>query len=293
MSCQGNLLSVRVSVHYRNRPGVLRDVSLEVGSGEMVGLVGQSGSGKSTLALAILRLIEWRGGRVEGKILFQGKDLVRSSEREMQQIRGKRIGLVLQNPVSSLNPALRIGTQLREAWRAHASGSEEECAKNLSALLESVSLPPTEELLRSYPRQLSTGMAQRVLIAAAILHRPALLIADEPTSSLDVITQAEILRLFARLNRELGMAILLISHDLLSVASLCDRIAILREGRIVECGGAAQIFTTPRHPYTQQLLEALPRNPYENGASITAPDAQDRVPAQRGETVSAADDASS
>jgi len=171
----------------------------------------------------------------------------------------RAVSLVLQSPLSSLNPALKIRTQLKEAWRAHASGTSADCAKAIAASLESVSLPADEDFQRKYPSQMSVGQAQRVLIAMAIMHRPALLIADEATSALDVITQSEILELFRELNRSTGMAILYISHDLASVAGICDRIAILHQGAIVESGTTEQIFSEPHHEYTQRLMAALPR----------------------------------
>jgi len=255
------LLSLRLSVDYRNKPGVLRDISLDIQRGEILGLVGQSGSGKSTLALAILRLLHLKGGTARGDLLFKGEDLSAKSESQMRSLRGREISIVLQSPLSSLNPALRIGSQLGEAWRAHASGTREECAAAIRNALTSVSLPNEADFLRRRPSQLSVGQAQRVIIAMAILHRPSLLIADEATSALDTITQSEILTLFARLNRELGMGILYISHDLLSVASQCHRIAILNSGEIVECGPPSQIFGTAQHEYTRKLVAALPRLP--------------------------------
>ena len=255
------LLSLRLSVDYRNKPGVLRDISLDIRPGEILGLVGQSGSGKSTLSLAILRLLHLKGGTARGDLLFKGEDLSAKSESQMRSLRGREISIVLQSPLSSLNPALRIGSQLGEAWRAHASGTREECAAAIRNALTSVSLPNEADFLRRRPSQLSVGQAQRVIIAMTILHRPSLLIADEATSALDTITQSEILTLFARLNRELGMGILYISHDLLSVASQCHRIAILNSGEIVECGPPSQIFGTPQHEYTRKLVAALPRLP--------------------------------
>ncbi len=255
------LLSVCLSVDYAGKPGVLRQAALEVHPGEVLGLVGQSGSGKSTLALAILRLLG-SATTVKGRISFQDQDLLELSEREMQQVRGREIGLVLQSPLSSLNPSLRIGTQLMEAWRAHGNGLPEKAKEYLLDLLSAVSLPAEEGFLRRYPRQLSVGLAQRVLIAMAIVHRPPLLIADEPTSALDAITESEILQLFGRLNQALQMGILYISHDLLSVASLCHRVAILHQGEIVECAKTDHIFRSPTHPYTQRLIEALPKNPF-------------------------------
>jgi ABC-type dipeptide/oligopeptide/nickel transport system ATPase component len=248
-------------VDYAGKADVLRRVTLQIEPGEVLGLVGQSGSGKSTLVLAILQLLGLKGGVARGEVGFPGRNLMRLGERQMRAVRGREIGLVLQSPLSALNPALRIGTQLSEAWRAHARRSGDGYQTRLRRLLESASLPADESFLRRYPTQLSVGQAQRVLITMAILHRPALLLADEPTSALDVITQSEILQLFARLNRELHMSILYISHDLLSIASLCHRIAILHEGEIVECGTTGQIFHNPMHPYTRRLISALPRNP--------------------------------
>jgi ABC-type glutathione transport system ATPase component len=255
------LLSFRLSVDYRNKTGVLRDVFMELRQGEILGLVGQSGSGKSTLSLAILRLLHLKGGTARGSLSFKGQDLFAKTEAEMRSLRGREMSIVLQSPLSSLNPALRIGSQLSEAWRAHADGTREECAAAIRAALANVSLPNDNDFLRRRPSQLSVGQAQRVIIAMAILHRPSLLIADEATSALDTITQSEILRLFAQLNRELRMGILYISHDLLSVAALCHRIAILKDGEIVECGPPSQIFGAPQHAYTQKLVAALPRLP--------------------------------
>jgi len=249
------LLQLRVSVEYGQKR-VLNEVSLDVARGEIVGLVGRSGEGKSTIALSILGLLGLKGGRCEGEILFEDWDLLKLNPREMRRLRGKEISLVPQSPVAALNPNMRLGAQLEEAWRAHEKGKPA-----WKPLLESVSLPAEESFLRQYPRNLSVGLAQRFLIAMAILHHPALLLADESTSALDTITQAEILGLFRRLNRERGIAILYISHDLASVASLCHRVAILHEGRIVESGAVEEVFENPRHGYTRQLIEAIPRLP--------------------------------
>jgi len=272
------LLSAQVTVRYPGKAPVLRGISLEIARGEVVGLVGQSGSGKSTLALAILGLLGRQRATVEGKIIFQGADLLAMRERELRNLRGSSLSLVLQSPLASLNPALEIRTQLREAWRAHskAAGSNtrnEDCGQAIQSALKSVSLPSGEaddnrDFLRKRASQLSVGQAQRVLIAMAIMHRPALLIADEATSALDVITQSEILELFGRLNRETGMSILYISHDLPSVAGICQRIAILHEGQIVECGPTEQIFTAPVHPYTRRLMAALPQLPTHREAAM-------------------------
>jgi len=253
------LLSLDLSVSYPNRNEVLRNVRLTMRHGEILGLVGQSGAGKSTLALAILGLL--RGAAVQGSVRLLNRELTSLSEREMRQIRGREIALVLQSPLSSLNPILRIEAQMREAWGAHARGSRQDCEARMRQVLQQVQLPTTREFLSRRSSQLSVGQAQRVLIAMALLHRPSLLIADEPTSALDVITQAEILNLFSRLNRELGMAVLYISHDLLSVGELCHRVGILHGGEIVECAATPQIFASPAHPYTQRLMQSLPRLP--------------------------------
>jgi len=253
------LMSARVSVRYGDKPPVLREVKLDIRRGEVLGLVGQSGSGKSTLAMSILGLLDRKRVKTEGAIEFEGSDLLKLRERELRELRGKKIALVLQSPLSSLNPALKIRTQLRETWRAHSSGSVAECDQAIRAALESVSLPSTEEFLRKYPSQMSVGQAQRVLIAMAVIHRPALLIADEATSALDVITQSEILKLFRELSRSSGMTLLYISHDLASVAEICDRIAILHQGEIVEMGAAEQVLTDPQHEYTRRLMAAMPK----------------------------------
>ena len=234
---------------------------LDIQRGEVLGLIGQSGSGKSTLAMTILGLLDRKRVRAQGSIVFDGADLLTLPEAELRHLRGRKIALVLQSPLSSLNPALKIRTQLREAWSAHVSGSSADCDSALRRTLENVSLPADDEFLRKYPSQMSVGQAQRVLIAMAIIHHPALLIADEATSALDVITQAEILKLFRHLNQNSGMAILYISHDLASVAGICDRVAILHQGQIVESGITHHVLTTPSHEYTQRLLAAMPRMP--------------------------------
>jgi ABC-type dipeptide/oligopeptide/nickel transport system ATPase component len=261
------LLSLRLSVDYPGKPGVLHDLALDVGKQEILGLVGQSGCGKSTLALAILKLLYLKRAQARGSIHFNGRDLMALGEREVRSLRGKEIGLILQSPMSSLNPALRIGTQLAEAWKVHQRGLAEECQHALRDALRNVSLPGEHDFLRRYPSQLSVGQAQRVLIAMAILHRPPLLIADEPTSALDLITQAEILQLFSSLSAKFGISILYISHDLLSVATIAHRVAVMHRGEIVECRRTAELFKNPSHPYTQQLIRSLPVVPQLAAAS--------------------------
>jgi peptide/nickel transport system ATP-binding protein len=258
---QDPLLAADLSVDYRNKTGVLRNISLRIDRQEILGLVGQSGSGKSTLALALMGLLPLKGGETKGEVVFRGENLLKSSEKQLRTIRGKEISIVLQSPLAALNPALSIGAQLNEAWKAHERGKVVQGLAAIQSTLVSVSLPHDKEFLRRRPSQLSVGQGQRVCIAMAVLHRPALLLADEATSALDPITQSEILNLFARLNREMGTAILYISHDLLSVAALCHRICILHEGQIVECGPPDAIFHSPQHEYTRRLVAALPSAP--------------------------------
>ena len=250
------LLRLRISAGYPGKPDVLREVAFEMAPGEIVGLVGRSGEGKSTLILSVLGLLGLKNGACRGEILFHGRDLLGLNHKDMRQLRGLHIALVPQSPLSALNPNLRLGAQLEESWRAHRSGKPD-----WQALLASVSLPAEREFLRLYPRNLSVGMAQRFLIALALLHRPSLLLADEPTSALDTITQSEILALFRRLNQETGIGILYISHDLASVAALSHRVAILHQGEIVECASTEELFRAPSHPYTRQLIGAIPRLP--------------------------------
>jgi ABC-type glutathione transport system ATPase component len=264
------LLAARISVRYGDKPAVLRDVDVAVRRGEVLGLIGQSGSGKSTLAMAILGLLDRKRVSIDGAIEFEGSDLLQLRESELRGLRGRKMALVLQSPLSSLNPALKIRTQLKETWRAHASGASADCNRAIRAALESVSLPSTDDFLRKHPSQMSVGQAQRVLIAMAVMHRPALLIADEATSALDVITQSEILELFRKLNRDSGMAILYISHDLASVAGICDRIAILHQGQIVESGSTEQVLLRPQHEYTQRLMAAMPKMPQASERSKAA-----------------------
>lgn len=255
-----SLISIRLTAQYSSRK-VLDELRLDMLPGEAVGLIGESGSGKSTLALALLRLLHWKGGTASGWVLWKGRDLLQLSEREMRRVRGKEIALVLQSAATSLNPALKIGTQFHEAWRAHSSEKWAVGRDRARMLLSEVNLPSADEFLSRYPRELSLGQAQRVLIALSLLHQPDLVIADEPTSALDVITQREVLELLSRLRGEHGMATLFISHDLLSVGAFCGRVAILKDGHIVETGETAQIFNNPKHEYTRRLIEALPARP--------------------------------
>lgn len=239
---------------------VLDDVSLEVTPGETVGLVGESGCGKTATAMAILGLLPGTGRIEAGTIGFNGRDLAALSERELRGIRGKEIGLISQEPMISLNPAFRIGKQLAEAVRKHHGVTSREAHSRAIALLRRVHLSDPEAVARRYPHELSGGMAQRVAIARALAGEPKLLIADEPTTALDVTVQAEILDLLREIQREQGMAVLLVTHDWGVVADICDRAVIMYAGQVVECAEVLPMFQQPLHPYTEALLAANPQN---------------------------------
>jgi ABC-type glutathione transport system ATPase component len=252
------VLGFRLSADY-GKTRVLHDVSGGIAEGEIAALVGLSGSGKSTLALALLRLLHYRGGDIEGSIKLEGEELVGLSERRMRGLRGRKVGYVPQSPAAALNARLKVKTLLDETWFAHQSKGAP--VSFYQGLLESVHLPAERDFLNRKAGGLSTGQGQRLLIALAIMHNPALLLADEPTSALDAITQSAVLRLFRELNQSRGTAVLFISHDLLSVAAIAKRVDILHEGRIVESGPPAEIFRTPQHPFTRELIAAMPKMP--------------------------------
>lgn len=250
------LLRVRLEASYAGRT-VLHDIPLELDRGEVLGLVGTSGAGKSTLVLSLLGLLPWRGGQVTGEVLLEGKNLLQMPERKLRALRGRAVGFIPQSPMSALNPALSIARHFREAWLAHQSAAGDALTHRITTLLDEVQLPANRDFLSRRPAEISVGQAQRVLIALALLHEPALLIADEPTSSLDPVTQVQIVELLRSLNRRHGASLLYVSHDLVSVLRLCHRIAVLEAGTIVENLNMADLRLA-QHPATKRLLETLP-----------------------------------
>jgi oligopeptide/dipeptide ABC transporter ATP-binding protein len=243
----------------RGTAKVLDGLDLDVGRGEILGLVGESGSGKSVTAYSILRLVRPPGRIVGGEVLLEGRDLLALPERQMREVRGEEISMIFQDPRGFLDPVCRIGAALREIYRTHEHASRRKAEERALELLRSVGLPAPERVYRAYPHELSGGMAQRAMIALALACSPKLLIADEPTTALDVTIQIQIVRLLAELRERLGLTILLITHNLSVVAEVCDRVAVMYAGEIVENAPALEIFERPRHPYTVGLLEARPR----------------------------------
>jgi len=247
-----------LSLEYRRGPvRAVRDVSLEIHPGESLGLAGESGSGKSTLALVLLRLLRPDEARVtSGRILFEGKDILTLPEPSLRALRGGPIGMVFQDPFSSLNPVLTVGRQIEEVLEIHAGGRNRPRALDF---LDQVRLPDPPRIYAAYPHQLSGGQRQRVCLAMAIAGGPKLLIADEPTTALDVTVQREILNLLDALRRDLGMAMLLIAHNIGLLSERTDRLAVMYAGEVVELGPTAQVLGAPSHPYTQGLLQSLPK----------------------------------
>jgi peptide/nickel transport system ATP-binding protein len=258
------LLSVRdlrVAFQRRGEPETVAvdGVSFDVAPGQVVGLVGESGCGKSVTSMAIMRLIPERGVRVTGSVLMDGTDLLTLSEPQMRERRGRDMSMVFQDPLTSLNPVVPIGLQITEVLRRHRGMGKEAARKAAVELLDRVGIPDPRRRLDTYPHQLSGGMRQRALIAIALACSPRLLIADEPTTALDVTIQAQILELLRELVRETGAALIMITHDLGVVAGLCEAVNVLYAGRIVERAQRHRLFSTPRHPYTHGLLQSIPR----------------------------------
>jgi oligopeptide/dipeptide ABC transporter ATP-binding protein len=238
-------------------PAVI-DVSFHVGAGETLCLVGESGSGKSVTALSIIGLVQPPGRIAEGRILFRGQDLRTLAEREMQKIRGAEIALIFQEPMTALNPVFTIGNQIEETLRVHGRATRHTARQKAIELLDAVSVPEPQKRVRDYPHQLSGGLRQRALIAMSLACEPALVIADEPTTALDVTIQAQILELLRSLQRQMGLALLLITHDLGVVAEMADRVAVMYAGRIVEEAPVKPLFADPKHPYTRGLMASIP-----------------------------------
>jgi oligopeptide/dipeptide ABC transporter ATP-binding protein len=252
---------------------VVREVSFAVGSGEMIGLVGESGSGKTMTALAVMRLVPPPGRITRGRILFDGRDLLGLEESEMRAVRGARIAMIFQEPMTALNPVFTIGDQIVEALRAHRPVTRAAARREAERLLDLVAIPDPARRLDDYPHRLSGGQRQRAMIAMALACSPQVLLADEPTTALDVTIQAQILELLERLRHELRLAVVLITHDLSVVAETCDRVVVMYAGRVVEEAPATTLFASPAHPYTRGLLAALPRlgRPAERGKLPSIP----------------------
>ncbi len=273
------LLSLQnLSTHYVSQHGsrVVRavdDVTLDLHAGESLGIVGESGSGKTTLALAILRLLPPAARIVSGRMLFEGEDLLAKPDGDMRRVRGKRIAMVLQDPMASLNPLFSIGDQVGEPIRVHEGAGRASAWQRAIGLLKSVRIASPETRVRQYPHEMSGGMRQRIVGAIGISCGPRLLIADEPTTSLDLTIQAQYLELLRDLQRQRGLALIFITHNLGIVAKMCDRLAVMYAGRVVEQGPVAQLFNAPAHPYTRALLGSLPRMS-DNRERLTAIEGQ-------------------
>jgi oligopeptide/dipeptide ABC transporter ATP-binding protein len=250
-------LTTGFDLNRRFIPAVV-DVSFQLRKGETLALVGESGSGKSLTALSIMRLVQPPGRVASGRIVFAGRDLLSLSEREMQHVRGAEIGLVFQEPMTALNPVFTIGSQIEETLRVHGRATRRTARQKAIELLDAVSVPEPSRRVREYPHQLSGGLRQRALIALALACDPVLLIADEPTTALDVTIQAQILELLQELRRRLGLALLLITHDLGVVAQMAHRVCVMYAGRIVEEAPVGTLFGDPKHPYTQGLIASIP-----------------------------------
>jgi oligopeptide transport system ATP-binding protein len=272
--------------YFHTRAGVVRavdDVSFSIDPGETLGIVGESGSGKSVACLSLLRLIPSPPGRIEsGHAQFGEVDLLKSDEDDLRRIRGDRIAMVFQDPMTSLNPYMRVGDQVIEPLIIHRKTSREQAWQRGIEALRAVGIQDAERRMRTYPHEFSGGMRQRLMIATALITKPALLIADEPTTALDVTVQAQILELIRKMQRELGTAVIFITHDIGIVSGFCDRVLVMYAGRIVESASTAQIFYEPKHPYNQALQKSIPAL-YEKGETLhtipgSPPDLSEPIP---------------
>ena len=275
----GPLLELEnLSTHYVSAQGTrvvraVEGVSLRINAHETLGIVGESGSGKSTLALTILRVLPPAARIASGRMLFEGEDLLQKSEAQMRRVRGKRIAMILQDPMASLNPLFTIGDQVAEPIRVHEGAGRAAAWRRAYELLKAVRIASPQTRLRQHPHEMSGGMRQRIVGAIGISCEPRLLIADEPTTSLDLTIQAQYLNLLRELQRAHGLALIFITHNLGIVAKMCDQLAVMYAGRVVESGPVRQIFNTPAHPYTQALLNSIPRMG-DNRQRLTAIDGQ-------------------
>jgi peptide/nickel transport system ATP-binding protein len=256
------LLEVKnLTTVFRTEDGIApaaQHISFSVNEGELLGIVGESGCGKTITALSIMRLIRRPGEIVEGEVFFEGQDILKISEKEMQSLRGNRIAMVFQEPLTALNPVFTVGNQIEEVYSTHLGLNKSESRARIAELLRLVGIPDPARTMRCYPHELSGGQRQRALIAMSLACNPSLLVADEPTTALDVTVQTQILRLINTLRETMGMGVIIISHDLAVVAEICDTIAVMYASEIVEYGPMKEIFLNPRHPYTLGLLESLP-----------------------------------
>lgn len=244
----------------KQKTKILHGVTFDIKKGEVLGLVGESGSGKSLTSLSIMKLFQGTSGEISrGTIQYHNQELTTKSEREMRKIRGKQIAMIFQEPMTSLNPVMKIGEQLLEPIRLHLGLKDKKAKEHAITILKKVGIPRAEEILNEFPHQLSGGMRQRIMIAMAISCNPQLLIADEPTTALDVTIQAQILDLIRQLQKQENMSVLLITHDLGVVAEMCDRVVVMYAGRVVEEAGVFELFETPKHPYTKGLIGSVPK----------------------------------
>ncbi|KQL43940.1 peptide ABC transporter ATP-binding protein [Brevibacillus choshinensis] len=265
----------QLKTHFKTANGIVKavdGVDLTIYEGETVGIVGESGCGKSVTSLSVMGLLPKPMAYIEqGRILFSGRDITQLSEREMRKLRGNEISMIFQEPMTSLNPVFTIGQQLSEPLKQHTRLSKKEIRQAVIAMLQSVGIPRAEQIMNEYPHQLSGGMRQRAMISLAMLCQPKLLIADEPTTALDVTIQAQILQLMKEIKARTNMAMMLITHDLGVVAEMCDRVTVMYAGQVVESADVRTIFNRPTHPYTQGLLASLPTSNERKGELQSIP----------------------